>query len=53
MRTFAKILTAAAAMTILAGCIADSAEDTNLPWASSKSWEGLMPISPTIMDRYE
>lgn len=53
MRTLFKIFAAVVAMTILAGCIADSAEDTNLPWASSKSWEGLMPISPTIMDRYE
>lgn len=37
----------------LAGCIADNAEDTDLPWASSKGWEGLAPISPTIMDRYD
>ena len=39
--------------TTVAGCIADNAEDTDLPWASNKSWEGLAPISPTVMDRYD
>lgn len=39
--------------TILAGCIADTAEDTDLPWSSNKSWEGIAPISPAVMDRYE
>ena len=38
---------------LLTGCIADTAEDTELPWASSKSWEGIAPIAPTLMDRYE
>lgn len=38
---------------VFAGCIADNAEDTDLPWASNKSWEGLAPISPTVMDRYD
>ena len=37
----------------LAGCIADTAEDTDLPWSSSKSWEGMAPIAPSVMDRYE
>ncbi len=37
----------------LTGCIADSAEDTDLPWASSKSWEGMAPVAPSVMDRYE
>lgn len=41
------------ATALLTGCIADSAEDTNLPWASNKSWEGLAPIAPSVMDRYE
>ena len=40
-------------LTLLAGCIADTAEDSDLPWASSKSWEGMAPISPTVMDRYD
>ena len=37
----------------LAGCIADNAEDTNLPWASNRGWEGIAPISPAMMDRYD
>ena len=48
-------LAAAAALVaaLLGGCIADTAEDTDLPWASNKSWEGIAPIAPSIMDRYE
>ncbi len=49
----ARAAIAAAALALLAGCIADAAEDTNLPWSSSKSWEGLAPIAPSVMDRYE
>ena len=41
------------AATILGGCIADTAEDTDLPWATNKNWEGIVPIAPTLMDRYE
>ena len=44
---------AAAALAALAGCIADNAEDTNLPWASNRGWEGIAPISPAMMDRYD
>jgi hypothetical protein len=40
-------------MAILSGCIADNAEDTDLPWASNKSWEGMAPIAPSMMDRYD
>ena len=43
----------AAAATILGGCIADTAEDTNLPWATNRSWEGMAPIAPSVVDRYE
>lgn len=38
---------------VLAGCIADNPEDTDLPWSSNKGWEGIAPIAPQIMDRYE
>ena len=41
------------ALAALAGCIADTAEDSDLPWASNKNWEGIAPIAPTMMDRYE
>lgn len=48
-----KVLFAAIALALLGGCIADTAEDTNLPWASNKSWEGMAPIAPSVMDRYD
>ena len=44
---------AAVALGLLSGCIADTAEDTDLPWSSNKSWEGMAPVAPSIMDRYE
>ena len=44
---------AAAALAAVAGCIVDNAEDTNLPWASNRGWEGIAPISPAMMDRYD
>ena len=44
---------AAAALGFLTGCIADTAEDTDLPWSSNKSWEGMAPVAPNVMDRYE
>jgi hypothetical protein len=48
-----KALLAAFALSVLAGCIADTAEDSNLPWSSNRSWEGMAPIAPSVMDRYE
>ena len=44
---------AALALALLAGCIADTAEDSDLPWASNKGWEGIAPIAPSMSDRYE
>ena len=44
---------AAVALGLMSGCIADTAEDTDLPWSSNKSWEGMAPVAPGIMDRYE
>ena len=38
---------------LLSGCIADTAEDSDLPWASNKNWEGIAPTAPTVMDRYD
>ena len=48
-----QLLLAVLAMTLLAGCIADTAEDSDLPWASNKGWEDMAPIAPTVMDRYD
>jgi hypothetical protein len=44
---------AAFAASVLAGCVADTAEDSDLPWSSNRSWEGMAPIAPSLMDRYE
>ncbi len=52
MRTVA-IACAAVALSILTGCIADTAEDSDLPWASNNSWEGMAPIAPSIMNQYD
>ena len=41
------------AFALLSGCIADTAEDSDLPWASNKGWEGIAPIAPTMSERYE
>ncbi len=48
-----KLFAAAAALALAAGCIADTAEDSELPWASSTSWEGLAPIAPSVMNQYD
>ena len=29
---------------LLAGCIADTAEDTDLPWSRNQGWEGVIPL---------
>lgn len=53
MGTIVKFTSAAILGMLLAGCIADTAEDTDLPWASGQSWEGMVPIAPSMLDRYE
>jgi len=35
-----------------AGCIADTAEDRDLPWASNQGWEGMIPM-PGGFNRYD
>ena len=47
------LFVAALSCALLSGCIADTAEDSDLPWASNKNWEGIAPIAPTLMDQYE
>jgi len=41
------------AILALSGCLADTPEDSDLPWASNKNWEGIAPTAPSMMDRYE
>ena len=53
MEKLVKLTSAAILGVLLAGCLADTAEDTDLPWASGQSWEGLAPVGPSMMDRYE
>jgi hypothetical protein len=44
---------AALAAGLLAGCIADTAEDTDLPWARNQGWEGMIPLPSGVADRYD
>lgn len=44
---------AALAVGMLAGCIADTAEDTDLPWARNQGWEGMIPLPSGVADRYD
>jgi len=53
MNRILKYVSATILGVLLAGCIADTAEDTDLPWASGQKWEGMAPIAPSMMDRYE
>ena len=34
----------------LAGCIADTAADSDLPWATNHSWESLGPLPAQMMN---
>lgn len=43
----------ACALGALAGCIADTAEDSDLPWSSNRNWEGLGPLPSIMTDRYD
>ena len=44
---------AAAGLCVLAGCIADTAEDSDLPWSANKNWEGMGPLPSMMIDRYD
>ncbi len=52
-KSAAAVLIAAVALALLSGCIADTAEDSDLPWASNNSWEGMAPIAPSVMNQYD
>lgn len=39
-----RLLLALLAIGCLAGCIADTAEDSDLPWARNQGWEGMIPL---------
>lgn len=48
-----RVLLGALALGLLAGCIADTAEDSDLPWSSNQNWEGLGPLPQSMIDRYD
>ena len=39
-----RLFLALSAIGCLAGCIADTAEDSDLPWARNQGWEGMIPL---------
>ena len=47
------LLAALAALFLmgLVGCIADTAADSDLPWATNQSWESLGPLPAQMIDR--
>ncbi len=53
IRSWALVLAGALGLALLTGCIADSAEDGDLPWSSNKNWEGLGPLPSMMIDRYD
>ena len=42
-----------AALVFVAGCIADTAEDSDLPWARDQDWEGQIPIPANVPGQYD
>ena len=46
-------LVAAIILFGLTGCIADTAADSDLPWATNHSWESLGPLPSQVIDRYD
>jgi hypothetical protein len=42
-----------AALAAVAGCIADTPEDSDLPWARDQGWEGQIPIPGNMPGQYD
>ena len=42
-----------AALVFIVGCIADTAEDSDLPWARDQGWEGQIPIPGNMPGQYD
>ena len=40
-------------LTGLTGCIADTAADSDLPWATNQSWESLGPLPAQMTNPYD
>ena len=41
------------ALVAVGGCIADTAEDSDLPWATNQGWEGMIPIPTGAASQYD
>ena len=41
------------ALVAIGGCIADTAEDSDLPWATNQGWEGMIPIPAGAASQYD
>ena len=41
------------ALVAVGGCIADTAEDSDLPWATNQGWEGMIPIPAGAANQYD
>ena len=44
---------ALAALLFVGGCLADTAEDSDLPWATNQGWEGMIPIPAGAANQYD
>ena len=49
------LMAALAALVLLGltGCIADTAADSDLPWATNHNWESLGPLPSQMTDHYD
>ena len=41
------------ALLLAGGCIADTEEDSDLPWATNQGWEGMIPIPAGAANQYD
>ena len=46
-------VSAVCALLGLTGCIADTAADSDLPWATNHSWESLGPLPSQMTNPYD
>ena len=53
VRRFSLFAFVALAVALLAGCIADSAADSDLPWATNQGWEGMIPLPVGATGQYD
>lgn len=40
-------------LMLCGGCIADTAADSDLPWASDQGWENMMLLPSGMMNNYD